>query len=213
MWTSRVQTRNTYGATLSFLTNGRSKRSSKTLAASASGFPAVLTVAVALVLLPSTAARASLVGDSVQIIEYYPTFGTVFGSPTTAQTITGGGVTFPNVGLSEVSLTVTGSTITLNPLVDYTPSAAAFNGFDIHDLSSSPITGVSLGSGSLPVGDLSFDGSDVFVNVENVALFSATPIVIDVATRAAGVPEPLTLSLFGAGLAGAVVMCRRKKPA
>jgi hypothetical protein len=205
MWTSRIQTRKTYAPQLPFLTNGCSRRTSQKLAASASGFPAALTAAIALVftvLIPSGAAQASLIGDSVQIIEFFPTFGTVFGSPTAAQTVTGAGVTFPNVGLSEVSLTVTGSTVTLNPLVDYTPIGAPFNGFDIHDLSSSPITGVLLASGALPAGDLTFDGSDVFVNLQNVALFTATPIVIDVVTQTTGVPEPATLAMFLVGLAG-----------
>jgi hypothetical protein len=162
----------------------------------------------------STAAWASLVGDSVEVIEYYPDFGDIFGSPTAPQTVTSGGVTFADVGRSEVDVTVSGSTITLTPLESYTPNPASFNGFDIDDLTKSDITGASLamGSGPLPTGDLSFDDHDVFANLASVPLSPYAPIVIDVQTTG-GVPEPTAwaMMLIGMGALGAVLRAVQRR--
>jgi len=155
-----------------------------------------------------TMAQASLVGDSVQILEFYPAIGVIYGSAG-PQTIVAGGVTYTNVGQSLVNITVDGSTATLAASSPYTPSAAAFNGFDIQDLNLGRIiTGVSIdtGSGPLPLNDLSFDAHNVYVNVENVPLSGATPIIIDITSSLSGVPEPgaWTLMLIGFGGLGAV---------
>ena len=152
----------------------------------------------------ASAAHAGLVGDSVQITEYYPTMTSLFAGPTLPQTVVSGGVTFVNVGLSLVNITVDNSTVTLAATVSYTPNAAAFNGFDIQDLNlGRTITGATLDatSGPLPAGDLSFDAHDVWVNLANVPLDSTNPIVIDVATPS-GIPEPAAWTMLLLGFTG-----------
>ena len=151
----------------------------------------------------STAAHAGLVGDSVQIAEYYPTMTTLFAGPTPPQTVVAGGVTFFDVGKSLINITVDDTTITLAATVSYTPNNAAFNGFDIQDLNlGRTITGATLDASSapLPPGFLTFDPHDVWVNVANVPLNPADPIIIDV--TATSVPEPAAWALTLLGFAG-----------
>ncbi|MEO5953823.1 MAG: PEP-CTERM sorting domain-containing protein [Chloroflexia bacterium] len=72
-------------------------------------------------------------------------------------------------------------------------------------------------SGSLTAQLASFGGSVTFVGFEDKLMsngsdFDYNDLIFAFANTAiVGVPEPLTLSLFGAGLAGAALMRRRKK--
>lgn len=156
-------------------------------------------------------ANASLVGDSIGIVEYYPTLGTVFGSPAPQQVIQPSGNTFSNIGLADYTIAIDASTITLNPIIlDYTDLSATFNGVEITDYNSlNTITNASLDatSLSLPSGFLYFDSHDIFVNTEDVDLTS--PIVIDVSSSA--VPEPASLSLLGLGALALLGHRRRSK--
>lgn len=99
-------------------------------------------------------AAASLVGDSVQIIEYYPAIGDLYGS-NGPQTIASGGTSFGALGSSAISGFVSGTQIVFTPELTYTPSPATFNGFDVVDLTS-PIASVTLNSSSAPFPRQSF---------------------------------------------------------
>jgi hypothetical protein len=163
----------------------------------------------------SGSAQASFLGDSVGITEYYPTFGSVYGSPSGTQVITSGGNSFSIVGLSLDEFNIAPTTVTLIPTSAYTPSSASFNGFDVADDNPlTTITGVALASGSLglPAGFLTFDSHDVFINVEGVDL--TKPIVVDVSFAARGTPapEPGMIALLGLALAG-IGMARWRKTA
>jgi hypothetical protein len=151
----------------------------------------------------ASAAQATLLGDSVEIQEYYPDLATPDGAAAGPLTITAGGVDFGIVGASFAGLVVAPSTITLT--ADYTPLGADFNGFDIKDLNAgTTITGAVLdaASGPLPAGYVTFDSHDVFLNVADASLSSATPIIVDVTTLSSGTPEPASWAMMLAGFAG-----------
>jgi hypothetical protein len=157
----------------------------------------------------SSGANASLVGDSVGIVEYYPTIGTVYGPPAPQQVIQPSGNTFSDVGNSRETIVVGASVITLTADSPYTPLSATFDGVEITDYNSlNTITNASLDATSLPLpsGFLYFDSHDIFVNVEGVDLTS--PIVIDVSSSV--VPEPASLSVLMIA-PGLMLMRRRSK--
>ena len=54
-------------------------------------------------------------------------------------------------------------------------------------------------------------GGQEFNTSAGLVVFTATSNVTFTAVTAEGVPEPMTLSLFGAGLLGALAVRRRKK--
>ena len=159
----------------------------------------------------ATAANATLVGDQVSATELYPDTSTSLGT-TGPLTITSGGNDFGTVGQSEVDIVVGGTTIDFTAVYAYTPQMGTFDGFDIKDLNpSTTITGVSLASGFLPAGDLTFGPHDVFVNLSGVPLNPAAPIVVDV-TSASGVPEPQTWALMLIGFGGLGATMRGTRP-
>jgi hypothetical protein len=92
---------------------------------------------------------------------------------------------------SNVSLvTDTGSTGTLSGSTLWTGESELFT-------ATSTTTTISI------IGET--DSAGEFIGLDNVAFNAVSP--------ATGVPEPLTLSIFGAGLAGAAIVRRRKKKA
>jgi hypothetical protein len=150
----------------------------------------------------STFAHGSLVGNSVEVLEFYPDMSTQDGSTVGPLTIAPGGTDFGDIGFSLVDVAVGGSTITLDAQSAYTPIPAAFNGFDIRDLSlGTTISGVSLdgSSGFLPPSFLTFSAHDVYVNLEDVPLNPASPIIVDVTTS--GIPEPAAWVMMLVGFA------------
>jgi hypothetical protein len=104
--------------------------------------------------------------------------------------------------------------ITDNTITYTADEAANFAGGIIFDFSGAPtITDVTLdplsNSDFLSTG-ITFTDTSVTFDVTGVTTAAANEsLILDVQTAA--VPEPFTLSLFGAGLAGAAAMRRRKK--
>lgn len=164
--------------------------------------------------LPS-AAQATLVGDTVLATELYPDTSSSLGS-TGPFVILPGGTDFGTVGQSAVDVIVAGTTITFDALFAYTPLVATFDGFDIEDLDlSTTITGVSLTSGFLPAGNLSFGAHDVLINLSGVPLDPDKPIVLSVTsadTAPPGVPEPAAWAMLLMGFGGLGAALRARRP-
>lgn len=158
-----------------------------------------------------SATAGSLLGDSVLITEYYPTFGMQYGPAAGPLTIVASGTTFLDLGLSSLTAVVGPNQISIGlPSVDY---GGTFNGFDIQDLNSNTtITGATFASSAGLTSGLSFDAHNVYLNLAGQGT-NGSPVVIDVtATNVAGVPEPgaWVLMLVGLGAAGGLARSRRR---
>ena len=153
-------------------------------------------------LLSAGQAQASLVGDQVQIVEYYSTFGSQYGPTDGPFVIPVGGRDFGNAGFSNVDTFITGNTIDITP-ESSNYGTAPFNGFDIQDLNSkTKITGVTLDSLSTPFPTTNFylgGNNDVVVNFSNVAAINGSIILDVTSTNVAAVPEPTSWVLMIAG--------------
>ena len=153
-------------------------------------------------------ASAGLIGDTVTVNYLFPDQSTLveaLGTQTVAPTALFN-------AFDQLDFKVTNNTL---QITDVFPgnvlfTAAAFNGIHLIDESRDDITGVTLDPASNLTGfgadDITFDGSDIWVSIEDTIVHPNTYVQLDIS-----VPEPVTLSLFGAGLAGAVVMCRHQK--
>jgi hypothetical protein len=160
--------------------------------------------------LATTRAAASLIGDSVEILEYYPAIGDQYGSTVGPLTIASGGTDFGAIGLSLIDAFIDGSQIEFTPQSSYTPSSATFNGFDVRDLSST-IASVSLDATSAPLPSanlfLGGGGHDVLINFSDIAVTAGDPYIIDVRTS---VPEASTWAMMALGFAGVASVARRR---
>jgi hypothetical protein len=153
-------------------------------------------------------AKAGLLGDQVQIIEWYSTAGAQYGATDGPFVITGPGVDFHAPGLSDVDFVVSGSQIAFT--TDGTSyGTAPFNGFDVQDLNlGTTITGITLdpASAAFPTAQLSFGAHDVAINLAAATPFATTgTVILDVSTTPlATVPEPATWAILIAGVIGLV---------
>jgi hypothetical protein len=167
------------------------------------------------VALAAGAAQANIVGDQVQIIEWYSTAGSQYGATDGPFAIPAAGIDFHAPGLSDVDFFITGSKIEFT--TDGTSyGSAPFNGFDVQDLNpGTSIIGISLDSLSavFPTANLAFGAHDVSINLASATPFATTgTVILDLTTAATGgVPEPATwsLMLIGFGGLGAALRSRR----
>jgi len=170
------------------------------------------------------AAHAGLVGQDVTVGFYYPDSSTVdsaFGTPTT-QTVGLTGAVFPLPGtLTLTTVTVADTTISLyfaSP-GPYPFGSSSFDGpiltFSLADLASVTLDGAS-NVGGFSALDVTSTSNSILINLQGLNLTvpqgpDGGTIILDVTTAAVTpAPEPLTLSLFGAGLLGAAALRRRK---
>jgi len=157
-------------------------------------------------------ANASLLGDQVQIIEWYSTAGSQYGATDGPFVITGSGVDFHAPGLSDVDFVVSGSQIRFT--TDGTNyGSAPFNGFDVQDLNlGTTITGFTLdpASAAFPIAQLTLGAHDVAINLAAATPFATTgTVILDVTTASpTTVPEPPAWTIIIAGLIGLAVSKR-----
>ena len=154
-------------------------------------------------------ANASLLGDKVQIIEWYSTAGSQYGATDGPFVITAAGVDFHAPGLSDVDFVVSGSQIKFT--TDGTNyGTAPFNGFDVQDLNmGTTITGISLdpASAAFPIAQLTLGAHDAAINLAASTPFVTTgTVILDVTTTpSTTIPEPPTWAIMIAGFIGVAV--------
>jgi hypothetical protein len=118
----------------------------------------------------------------------------------------------------DATLSASGLTLSVTEDAGAEYLGTAFNGVQFAGLTlsdGSSITGVTLDTNlpGLNASDVSFTSNSVEYNAQGDSFLDAAYFVtLNLTTgTASNVPEPFTLSLFGAGLAGAAAMRRRKK--
>lgn len=172
----------------------------------------------------SAAANAGYLGQTVQATASFPTLVAPSTTAGPIISVVGAGVEFsngqftpffgPSFDFADTTITIT-HTLTAH-------SSASFNGYTFFDVFSTidAIIGVSILSDTTGFfsGDPSrvfFDADNVYVNFESLS-FSGQPnppvIVLGVQFANQNVPEPVSIALFGLGLAG-LGIARRKKVA
>jgi hypothetical protein len=151
-------------------------------------------------------ARAGLLGDTVDLVRYYPNLSTVFiddGTAAVNDTVEYSNQ-YENIEITNTKIIITELT---GPSDSYL--SADFNGYVLGVITGEPITGVSVDPSSTESVDaLSFNASDIFINMQDVQIpFVGAEAIIDV-TTATAVPEPTSLALLGGALGLFVLLPR-----
>jgi hypothetical protein len=125
-------------------------------------------------------------------------------------------ITFPNgsiLGNTAFQINITGNQILYSPLANVTHGNGIFNGFVFNFAGAPNIIGVTLdASSNFTPTAFSYTNNSIDLNLSANSVTTTSLAALDVTfARTTSVPEPLTMSLFGTGLAGATVARRRKK--
>jgi len=163
------------------------------------------------------ASAAPILTGNVTASYLFPDASTVYSSSTFA---VGSSLSCPSVAAicnpfaEPATLSASGLAITLTELGGSSYSNGAFNGIQFSGLTfndGSSITGFVLDSDlpGLTAAAVSFTANSIQYNAQGLAFPNNYHITLNLLTSTA-VPEPLTLTVFGAGLAGAAALRRRK---
>jgi hypothetical protein len=158
----------------------------------------------------ASSAQASIIGDSIRIDYAFPTAGSVIES----QTITvATSPTSTPVEFGDLTAVFTTSQITLLDSPGCGPgcfqSPGAFNGLIFTDLTH-PFTMLNVDPSTNYSDFTAFlSGGSIFVSRPNHVIVPGDRLVLDLRP----IPEPLTLAIMGASLAGLAGLRRKKKAA
>jgi len=172
----------------------------------------------------ATPAPADSLTDSVTMTFFYPNTSTVYESPVvipvgSSLACPGSPASFCSAysegGDHEFSVGTDTITYTASGDPDGNYSAAEFSGFDFSGLtflSGNPLSSFNLTTdiAGLTASDVSFDPSDIKINVEGLAINGDFTLTLN-PEGAIATPEPSTLVLLGTGLAGLMLMMFRRK--
>jgi len=178
--------------------------------------------AAAAFVVASPANAALLSGQTVRLQYYFPDLSTPNNSSGTGNYLVGAGVEVTD-GILSFDFTDTQIIFSFNNTGDQAIGFGEqpFNGYGISDLNGTiaPFTSVTSLFSNMPAeftsSDVTFDANNIFLNFSHVffdahSSGSAT-FTINAPVPETDVPEPLTLSLFGAGLVGAFAAQRKRK--
>jgi hypothetical protein len=160
------------------------------------------------------ARASSLLGDTIQVNYLFPNSGTIFTNFPTA-VVTAGGAPFDIFGHDTFTVLPTEVTMTNDDQLDHLFVAAAFNGFSVNDVTApGRITGVTIDPLTNLAGftqsDIVLQGTTLLVNFQSLTSLPTTYVQLDLTTTST-VPEPASITVLTAGLAGIAFLLRRKK--
>jgi hypothetical protein len=166
---------------------------------------------------------SSLIGN-VTVTALYPDAATVYAADTMA---VGTSLSCPSASplctyfVQAATITITGSTITVNEDCCTAFTGAAFNGYSFSGLtfddggSLSNVTLTSSEIDPLDISNVTFTADSVFINLQGADLGGANAepgiFTLTLTDSAAAVPEPGTFALLGISLVGVATMIRRRR--
>lgn len=163
-------------------------------------------VAVAFGAAGSTA-RAGILGDTFQINYDFPGLGSSIESTTFTPFVAGDSV-LVEFGIDTITFYDNAIVISMDPGcgTGCSQNGGAFNGIVISNLTN-PLVSATLGSSNFSGYTLTFVGGEIQYDQQGLDVVPGHFLTIDVATAA---PEPASMALLGAGIAGLGFARRRK---
>jgi len=173
-------------------------------------------VFVAAVLMSGNASATLFDGQTVNYQYYFPVLSNPYPSADNGNKVVGPGIEVNNIAddLGTLDISDTNLLISFNNYSSWVP--ATFNGFEITDILATipDFTSVLINPATNMAGfdssRITFDADHIWVNWQGLGFDKATVVSLDV-TGSSTVPEPSTLLLLGAGLAGVGIVRRRLK--